>query len=162
MPNLPFPIPTGFPFDICAPTPDGTQVCVQTGSVVDNFGQPRDCNGGETPPLVSVDATFQEKTIEFFGDSEVVFENTIWAGVETDLGAFWVGESISEQCYRYDLDGLDPAATASEVIDEARDQARDATRDVFNVNPDSVLGSIIVAGLLVLLILLIDGFPIPY
>jgi hypothetical protein len=165
MASLPFPIPDSLPFSVCYPTTDLKEACIQTGGIVDQYGQPRDCSsapGGSTPPLVSADITYTEKTIVIGGDAEITFERSVWVGIETDLDGFWVGEETSEQCARYDLNGLSPASTAQDIIDEAEDAADRATRNIVGVDPTTALGSVIAFGILVLIILLFDGIPVPY
>jgi len=130
MSPLPFPIPGSLPFDLCAPTPEGTRFCVQTGSIEGNIGEPRDCQNGSTPPLVSVDVTYQEESIEVLDDGEVLIERSIWIGVEEDLDAVWVGEETAEGCARFGLPDVDPTAAVDTVINTVDDTAKDVVRDL--------------------------------
>ncbi|ADQ67514.1 hypothetical protein C499_18674 [Halogeometricum borinquense DSM 11551] len=159
MASLPFPVPSGFPFDLCTPTPNGTQLCVQTGSIQENIGEPRDCNDGQTPPLVSVDLTYQEKTISL-GDAEVLVENSIWIGIEEDLNAVWVGEPKSGSCYRHNLNNIDPTAALDTVLKKAGDAADASVRDL-GMNPNSGPGQVLALIIMVVLFLIADGAPDP-
>lgn len=162
MSSLPFPIPDSFPFDICSPTPEGTLLCVQTGDVAGNFNEPRECASGSTPPLVSVDVTYQEKTIELYGDAEILVENSIWIGVETDFNAVWVGEDKSKSCARFSLPNVDPTAAANTVVDKVYGTAEDVVRHL-NMNPNSGTGQTLVAfvAVIIALIIILDGVPDP-
>ncbi|RLM49643.1 hypothetical protein [Halorubrum sp. Atlit-28R] len=162
MSSLPFPIPGSLPFDLCAPTPEGTKLCVQTGSIEGNIGEPRDCQNGSTPPLVSVDVTYQEETIEVLDDGEVLIENSVWIGVEEDLDAVWVGEETAEGCARFGLPDVDPTAAVDTVINTVDDVAKDVVRDL-GQDPNRGTGQVLYAFLLVIIALIIvfDGFPFP-
>jgi len=161
MSPLPFPIPGSLPFDLCAPTPEGTRFCVQTGSIEGNIGEPRDCQNGSTPPLVSVDVTYQEESIEVLDDGEVLIERSIWIGVEEDLDAVWVGET-AEGCARFGLPDVDPTAAVDTVINTVDDTAKDVVRDL-GQDPNRGTGQVLYAFLLVIigLIIVFDGFPFP-
>jgi len=160
MSPLPFPIPGSLPFDLCAPTPEGTRFCVQTGSIEGNIGEPRDCQNGSTPPLVSVDVTYQEESIEVLDDGEVLIERSIWIGVEEDLDAVWVGEETAEGCARFGLPDVDPTAAVDTVINTVDDTAKDVVRDA-GQDPNRGTGQVLYAFLLVIigLIIVFDGFP---
>jgi len=125
-------------------------MCVQTGGIVDNLGQPRDCvdcPGGETPPLVSVDVTFAEKTITInpLEESEVVWEQSVWIGIETDLAAVWVGEPLSESCASYELPNVDPTAAVHTIADEVWNTAGDIVENNLGYSRNSAAGTIAIA-----------------
>lgn len=154
--TIPIPIPTGLPLDMCVPVSLGRQVCVKTGGIIDKFGQPRDCRdatGGETPPLVSVDVTFAEKTITInpLEESEVVWKQSVWIGVETNLSAVWVGEPMSETCASYELPNVDPTAAVHTVAEQVWDTAGDIVEHQFNVSRTSSVGVILVAFVAIIL-----------
>lgn len=158
--TIPIPIPTGLPLDLCYPISLGRQMCVQTGGIVDNLGQPRDCvecPGGETPPLVSVDVTYAEKTITLnpLEESEVIWEQSVWMGVETDLGAAWVGEPISQQCASYELPDVDPTAAVHSIADTVWGTAEDIVEDQFGYQSGSSIGIVATAMVAVLIALLV-------
>jgi len=140
----------------------GTRFCVQTGSIEGNIGEPRDCQNGSTPPLVSVDVTYQEESIEVLDDGEVLIERSIWIGVEEDLDAVWVGEETAEGCARFGLPDVDPTAAVDTVINTVDDTAKDVVRDL-GQDPNRGTGQVLYAFLLVIigLIIVFDGFPFP-
>jgi hypothetical protein len=82
--------------DLCTPLPNGNQACVTTGDIVDTG--PRECSSlpsGSTPPLTSVNVDFAQKSIDFYGESEVQVSQSFYVGVENNVAiedaCFWVG-----------------------------------------------------------------------
>lgn len=157
--SLPVPIPGSLPFDICAPMLNGNLACVQTGGIIDNFGAPRDCSFGETPPLVSADITYQEETIPIWGDGEVVFSNEVWIGIETDGSAVWIGEETSEQCASYSVNIPDPTAAPATLLDYIEDAARDLTVELGYSRSNNVVTGLMAIVVIALILAPPTGFP---
>lgn len=150
---VPFPIPDSLPIDLCTPVPNGSELCVQSGGVIDNFGQPRDCRYGETPPVVSVDVSISETAN--FGDGDVVASVSPWIGVETDGSAVWVGEEISEECARFPINIPDFTAAPADLVDQLGQVSGDIVEDLGYSRNNSVL----VVAVAVVIALLIAAPP---
>jgi hypothetical protein len=150
---VPFPIPSSLPIDLCTPMPNGSELCVQSGGVIDNFGQPRDCRYGSTPPLVSVDVSITETAN--FGDGSVVASVSPWIGVETDGSAVWVGEEISGECARFPINISDFTAAPADLVDQLGQVSGDIVEDLGYSRNNGVL----VVAVAVVIALLIAAPP---
>ncbi|GGL45171.1 hypothetical protein GCM10009037_30720 [Halarchaeum grantii] len=151
--SVPFPIPSSLPIDLCTPMPNGNQICIQTGKIIDNFGQPRDCRDGESAPVVSVDVKITEK--ESFGAGDVVASVSPWIGLETDGSAVWVGEEISGECTRYPIKIQDFTAAPADLVDQLGEVSGDIVEKLGYSRNNGVL----VAAVAVVIALLIAAPP---
>lgn len=160
------PSPGDVPIDICAPLPNGNLFCVKSTDIVQSGTRP--CStapGGTTPPLFSGSITYAEKEFSLFGDAKAVYSASVWAGIEHDLSAIWVGEETSKECAKINIDLPDPSPTLSsigELTDEARSIGRrmaEKFRDFTGHPQNEVAFETLVAALTVFVIALILAPP---
>lgn len=107
------PFPKAIPFSVCAPSLSHVY-CVSAEDLV--IEGTRDCNSGETPPLVSASVAYAKKKYTLNG-LEVTASLSIWAGVETDLSAIWLGESQGN-CARIQIDPPSPTAAIDDIVND--------------------------------------------
>lgn len=143
------PTPTALPFSICVPSTSYTH-CVNAQDL--NFDRRRDCQSGKTPKLATASLTYAKKKYTWQG-LEVVASQSVWFGVEMDLGAVWVGESTSEQCVRIPINNPpSPTATIHDIVDEISHIKNDLLRNIHDwggPHPNSTGGEVLGALILV-------------
>lgn len=160
------PSPGDVPIDICTLLPNGNLFCVKSTDIVQSGTRP--CStapGGTTPPLFSGSISYTEKEISLTGDTKVVTSNSVWAGIEHDRSAIWVGEETSKECAKLNIDIPTPVPSPSsigELYDEARSIAKrmaDKFRDFTGEPENDVAYETLIAALTVFVLALILAPP---
>lgn len=153
------PTPTALPFKICVPGTSYTH-CVNTEAL--NFDRRRDCESGQTPKLATASLTYAKKKYTWQG-LEVVASQSVWFGVEMDLGAVWVGESTSNQCARIPINNPpSPTAAIDDIVDEISSIKTDLLWDIHDwggPHPHSTGGEVLGALILVAIAIAIAAPP---
>lgn len=170
LPGIPF--PKSLPFSVCVP--DGTNVqCVSADNLV--IGDTKECvnpdgppawlpgysNTTTTPPLASVDITYAKKSVTLHG-LEVVTSLSFWVGLETDLSAIWIGESMGT-CTRIPIDPPSPTAAVDDVVDELQNYSGEMSKIIeylTGLNRGST-GNYVLVMLVLAVLTVIVRFPIP-
>lgn len=168
LPGIPF--PKSLPFSVCVP--DGTNVqCVSADNLV--IGDTKECIDPDvpptrvpgtptmtTPPLASVDITYAKKEVTLDG-LEVVTSLSFWVGIETDLGAIWIGESMGK-CTRIPIDPPSPTAAVDDLVNEIQNYSGEISKmieDHTGLNRGSTGNMVLSRLLLIVVALLIVAFP---
>lgn len=124
---MPISIPTPYrlPFSVCTPTGRSTH-CVSAEDAV--IGGRRECSEEKTPPLASTSITYSEKVVTW-GGLETRSSVSFWIGIEEDLQAIWVGDSM-HNCARIPVDPPSPTASIDDTIDHLGSYKDDIAEEI--------------------------------
>jgi len=118
-------------------------------------------NTTTTPPLASVDITYAKKAVTLDG-LEVVTSLSFWVGLETDLSAIWIGESMGT-CTRIPIDPPSPTAAVDDIVDGLQNYFGDVSKiieDLTGLNRGTT-GNYVLVMLVLAVFAIILKLPIP-
>ncbi|WP_161606906.1 hypothetical protein [Natronolimnohabitans innermongolicus] len=119
------PTPRSLPFNVCIPT-GRTSYCVAAEDTV--IGGRRDCGEEKTPPLASASITYSEEVITWNG-VETRTSVSFWIGIEENLNAIWVGDSMGN-CARIFADPPSPSASIDDTVDHLGSYTDDVAEQI--------------------------------